>query len=308
MSAALHIRGYHPLWPAFPCRSASTTDTTGLFHFRSPLLAESPLMSVPPGTEMFQFPGFASNTYVFSAGYPKGVGCPIRTPRDQSLLAAPPGFSQRATSFIASWRQGIHQMPFSCSTTHTQLELTPKPPCKRVGYAHPLTEPTMHRNHPRPQVALPKEPKPPRQHTGRNALPIPWQAILITQHTHSNASEHCSHTSNQACRHPRKETTACSGSDTHASTATDLPRQPRTNPHHKDAGGPKPPEMSCASRDAPEPDSQSIKNNTTPPRPMTGQRSYRPCHLPPRFAEAVMAGPIPCRPLNPSCQNRGEPT
>ena len=41
------------------------------------------------------------------------VGCPIRTSRDQSLLAAPPGFSQPNTSFIASMRQGIHQMPFS---------------------------------------------------------------------------------------------------------------------------------------------------------------------------------------------------
>jgi hypothetical protein len=39
------------------------------------------------------------------------VGCPIRRSRDQRSLASPPGFSQRATSFIASWRQGIHQMP-----------------------------------------------------------------------------------------------------------------------------------------------------------------------------------------------------
>src|SRR6202011_6179110 len=31
--------------------------------------------------------------------------------KDQRVLASPPGFSQRATSFIASWRQGIHQMP-----------------------------------------------------------------------------------------------------------------------------------------------------------------------------------------------------
>jgi hypothetical protein len=30
------------------------------------------------------------------------VGCPIRISTDQSLLAAPRGFSQRATSFIAS--------------------------------------------------------------------------------------------------------------------------------------------------------------------------------------------------------------
>ena len=67
---------------------------------------------------MFQFPGFASRTYVFSARYPIGVGCPIRTLWDQSLLAAPPEFSQRATSFIASWRQGIHRMPFSCSKSN----------------------------------------------------------------------------------------------------------------------------------------------------------------------------------------------
>ena len=72
-------------------------------------------MSFPPGTEMFQFPGFASTTYVFSCRYPIGVGCPIRISTDQRLLAAPRGFSQRATSFIASWCQGIHRMPFSCS-------------------------------------------------------------------------------------------------------------------------------------------------------------------------------------------------
>ena len=39
------------------------------------------------------------------------MGCPIRTSTDQRLLAAPHGFSQRATSFIASWCQGIHRMP-----------------------------------------------------------------------------------------------------------------------------------------------------------------------------------------------------
>ena len=35
-------------------------------------------------------------------------GFPIRTSSDQSLLATPRGFSQPATSFIGSWRQGIH--------------------------------------------------------------------------------------------------------------------------------------------------------------------------------------------------------
>ena len=56
----LRIRGYHPLRPAFPDPSACLMQATGLFRVRSPLLAESQLMSVPPGTEMFQFPGFAS--------------------------------------------------------------------------------------------------------------------------------------------------------------------------------------------------------------------------------------------------------
>ena len=59
-------------------------------------------MSFPKATEMFQFASFASLTYGFSQGYPKGVGFPIRKSPDQSLLATPRGLSQRATSFIAS--------------------------------------------------------------------------------------------------------------------------------------------------------------------------------------------------------------
>lgn len=42
----------------------------------------------------------------------KEVGFPIRKFTDQSLFAAPHDLSQRITSFIASQRQGIHQMPF----------------------------------------------------------------------------------------------------------------------------------------------------------------------------------------------------
>jgi hypothetical protein len=38
-------------------------------------------------------------------------GFPIRISTDQSLLSAPRGFSQSATSFIASQCQGIHEMP-----------------------------------------------------------------------------------------------------------------------------------------------------------------------------------------------------
>ncbi len=70
-------------------------------------------------------------------------GFPIRISTDQSLLAAPHGFSQRATSFIASQCQGIHQMPFSCliqdaSCSHSRSSKTPsraqgRTPTPRTG-------------------------------------------------------------------------------------------------------------------------------------------------------------------------------
>ena len=56
----LPVRGSHPVSPPLPERSGLQFMTTGLVRVRSPLLAESRLMSFPPGTEMFQFPGFAS--------------------------------------------------------------------------------------------------------------------------------------------------------------------------------------------------------------------------------------------------------
>ncbi len=67
---ALRIRGYHPLWPAFPDGSACLTIATGLVRVRSPLLAESLLMSFPTGTEMFQFPAFASFSYFIQKKIP----------------------------------------------------------------------------------------------------------------------------------------------------------------------------------------------------------------------------------------------
>ena len=45
--------------PAFQPVLVITRKSIGLVRVRSPLLTESLLMSFPPGTEMFQFPGFA---------------------------------------------------------------------------------------------------------------------------------------------------------------------------------------------------------------------------------------------------------
>ena len=52
--------------PTFQYGSGSYALATGLVRVRSPLLAESRLMSFPPVTEMFQFTGFASHGYVFT--------------------------------------------------------------------------------------------------------------------------------------------------------------------------------------------------------------------------------------------------
>ena len=125
------LRGCHPLWPAFPDRSAkilvcnlptvpydrptktyNTNATThtgltshwfGLFPFRSPLLGESLLISLPAGTEMFHFPAWASLHLCIQRriGGIHRLGFPIRTSSDHGLLAASRGLSQLATSFFA---------------------------------------------------------------------------------------------------------------------------------------------------------------------------------------------------------------
>ncbi len=83
----------------------------GLIRVRSPLLAESLLISSPPGTEMFQFPGFASRLPGMT-GYYAGRVAPFGDLRIKACLAAPRSLSQLTASFFASQRQGIHRLPF----------------------------------------------------------------------------------------------------------------------------------------------------------------------------------------------------
>ena len=125
------LQGCHLLGPAFPDRSAKilifdlptvpynrptktyntrATTHTGLtslwfrlFPFRSPLLRESHLISIPAGTEMFHFPAWASLHLCIQwrIGGIHRLGFPIRRSSDHGLLAASRGLSQLATSFIA---------------------------------------------------------------------------------------------------------------------------------------------------------------------------------------------------------------
>ena len=91
----------------------SPPDTrAGLFPFRSPLLRESRLISFHAGTEMFQFPAFASQTLciqVRDTGLRQWVS-PFGHLRFTVWLPTPRSFSQAPTSFFASSCQGIHRM------------------------------------------------------------------------------------------------------------------------------------------------------------------------------------------------------
>ena len=112
------IRDFHPLWQPIPESSARVirdlcpvlqphSDESKwfrLFRVRSPLLTESLLLSFPPGTEMFQFPGLAANTYGFSGGW-------FGNPGIKARLTARPGLSQSSTPFFAFWRLDIPHMP-----------------------------------------------------------------------------------------------------------------------------------------------------------------------------------------------------
>jgi hypothetical protein len=51
--------GLSPAMAQLSRRFRLLLQATGLVRVRSPLLTESRLMSFPPGTEMFHFPGFA---------------------------------------------------------------------------------------------------------------------------------------------------------------------------------------------------------------------------------------------------------
>ena len=84
-----------------------------LFRFRSPLLTESRLLSLPVGTEMFHFPTFPLPALCVQAGV-TGLASsrvsPFGNPRITVWLSTPRGLSQIPTSFFGSWCQGIHRL------------------------------------------------------------------------------------------------------------------------------------------------------------------------------------------------------
>ena len=115
----------HPTTPAPQHLSAITRHRFSLIHFRSPLLTESLLFSLPTGTEMFHFPAFPPTTLYIQAevtGHNSGIKVtPFGNPRIKTRLPTPLGLSQVTTSFIGSWCQGIHRSHLvACQNTTTK--------------------------------------------------------------------------------------------------------------------------------------------------------------------------------------------
>ncbi len=103
-----------PSTPVLQRLAAITQYWFGLFRFRSPLLSESLLFSLPVGTEMFHFPTFPPPTLYIQVGV-TGLASsrvsPFGNPRITVWLSTPRGLSQIPTSFFGSWYQGIHRAP-----------------------------------------------------------------------------------------------------------------------------------------------------------------------------------------------------
>ncbi len=112
-SPARQSRPSAPTTPITQRLPAITRNRFSLFRFRSPLLAESLLLSLPAGTEMFHFPALPPHALCIQAGATPHDGCrvsPFGNPRITARLPAPRGLSQAPTSFIGSWCQDIHRM------------------------------------------------------------------------------------------------------------------------------------------------------------------------------------------------------
>ena len=105
---SLSVRQHQPNDPTTPHRQrlpAITPTRFSLFRFRSPLLTESLLFSLPVGTEMFHFPTFPPHALCVQAtvtGHYSSWVSPFGHPRITARLSTSRGLSQTPTSFIGS--------------------------------------------------------------------------------------------------------------------------------------------------------------------------------------------------------------
>ncbi len=143
------IEKVSPTTPRTQRLPSITCSWFSLIRFRSPLLTESLLFSLPVGTEMFHFPTFPPHTLYIQMRVTRHHSCwvsPFGNPRISARLTAPRGLSQPPTSFIGSWCQGIHRTLLNtykqrCSrplcSSQTTHPLKPQPRTSRRPFSLP---------------------------------------------------------------------------------------------------------------------------------------------------------------------------
>ena len=116
------VPAFHPVIPLI-LRSLVQSATPsypkvvrfGLVRFRSPLLAESRLISLPGATKMFQFAPSPPRTLCIHVRVTRLLtwpGCPIRKSAGHRIFAPYRSLSQLVTSFFGYRCPGIHPALF----------------------------------------------------------------------------------------------------------------------------------------------------------------------------------------------------
>ena len=153
VKAGFRARGFHPLRRRFPAACANCllpisgsrnpaghARRFGLFRVRSPLLAESRLISSPPGTEMFHFPGYGLPTLWIHVGmtpYERRRIAPFGNPRINGRLRLPvdyrglPRPSSPAVAKASIMRPNNLTVKNHSLTDRLQASASPPPP--RLG-------------------------------------------------------------------------------------------------------------------------------------------------------------------------------
>ena len=185
-----------PSTPELQRLAAITQSRFSLFRFRSPLLSESLLFSLPVGTEMFHFPTFPPAALYIQAEVTGHDSCrvsPFGNPWIKARLSAPQGFSQTPTSFIGFWCQGIHRVPLV--TCIKKLKLDARVHCavlklragvQIVATAYPIYEQFHSLTWPRPKrpTALGAF----GRRSRRNRLPVPSGPNSVSSHRTNHSS------------------------------------------------------------------------------------------------------------------------
>jgi hypothetical protein len=114
-----------PVSPSNP-QAAAPTGSCAARVWAPPrsLAATGGILSLPPGTEMFQFPGCPPHSRAVT-GYNTGRVAPFGHPRIAGCQRLPGAFRRVAASFLGRRRLGIHRAPNSAASP------APHPPAPR---------------------------------------------------------------------------------------------------------------------------------------------------------------------------------